>query len=61
MDETKHTKKVVGHNVKMMLERIEKAAQEDSARQRSYDNAFDRKKGFIEGAKWAMKEMSKTD
>jgi len=34
---------------------IKKAALEDYQKQTKYDNAYNRQKGFIEGAKWAMR------
>jgi hypothetical protein len=36
---------------------IKQAAKEDYGRQRKYDNAYDRQKGFIEGVKWAIKRL----
>ena len=38
------------------IEKIKKAAKVDSDKQTKYDNAHDRKKGFLEGVKWAQKQ-----
>jgi hypothetical protein len=37
------------------------AAQNDKDKQTKYDNAYDRKKGFIEGAKWAIRHIREDD
>lgn len=36
---------------------IKKAAKDDFKEQTKYDNAYDRQKGFIQGAKWAIKQI----
>lgn len=41
------------------IDEIKKAAAEDYQKQTTYDNAYDRQKGFIEGAKWAIKNYLK--
>jgi hypothetical protein len=33
------------------------AAKEDYDKQTKYDNAYDRQKGFIEGAKWVISRL----
>jgi hypothetical protein len=38
-------------------EEIKQAAKEDYDRQRKYNNAYDRQKGFTEGVKWVMKRL----
>lgn len=42
-------------------EDIYNAAQEDYARQTSYDLGFDRRAGFMAGAKWMRKRMYTED
>jgi hypothetical protein len=41
------------------LEEIKQAAFQDYDNQTKYDNAYDRQKGFVEGAKWVIKWMEK--
>lgn len=36
---------------------IKKAAKEDYDKQTKYDNAYDRQKGFVEGAKWVISRL----
>ena len=36
---------------------ISEAALQDYQKQTKFDNAYDREKGFIEGAKWAIKRI----
>ena len=42
---------------KIDIKDIKKAALEDYQKQTKYNNGFDRQKGFIEGAKWAEKQV----
>jgi hypothetical protein len=42
---------------KMTDAEIREAAKKDFADQKKYDEAYDRKKGFIAGAKWAIQEI----
>ena len=36
---------------------MKQAAKEDYDKQTKYDNAYDRQKGFIEGAKWVINRL----
>lgn len=59
MDETTSTKSVIGHNIKQMMARAEDAAKADFDKQRSFDSAYDRRKGFMAGVQWAAQQMQK--
>ena len=45
--------------MKSILARAEEAAKADFDKQKSFESAYDRRKGFMAGVQWAAQQMQK--